>query len=145
TVKEMYERKGIKAEIFRFIDDMAEAYSHVDLVICRAGATSIAEITALGLASILIPYPFAANNHQEINARCLADKGAAIMMKQSEIVGDSMAKVIRKFYENPDELEKVKQGAKTLGMPDAAGKIVESIIRLTVGATFVGRPIGLYV
>lgn len=130
TVKEMYDRKGIRAEVFKFIDDMAQAYSEADMVICRAGATSIAEITALGLASILIPYPFAANNHQEINAGCLAGKGAAIMMKQGEIIGDGMAKVIWKFYENPEELKTVGEQAKTFGRPNAAREIAGNILRM---------------
>ncbi|MBI3753337.1 MAG: undecaprenyldiphospho-muramoylpentapeptide beta-N-acetylglucosaminyltransferase [Deltaproteobacteria bacterium] len=130
TVKEMYERKGIKAELFAFIDDMAKAYSMADMVICRAGATSIAEITALGLASILMPYPFAANNHQEINARSLAGKGAAIIMRQDEIIGDALANVIRKFYESPEELKKIREKAKAFGKPNAAEAIAESIIKL---------------
>ena len=126
AVKEMYERKGIKAEVYKFIDDMASVYAAADLVICRAGATSIAEITALGLASILVPYPFAANNHQEINARCLADKGAAIMMKQDEIVGDILASYIRRFNENPKSLTEIREKALAFGKPDAAQEIVSS-------------------
>ena len=133
TVKETYERKGIKADVYRFIDDMAEAYSQADMVICRAGATSIAEITVLGIASILIPYPFAANNHQEINARCLSDKGAAIMMRQGEIIGDALAVLIERFYENPDELKKIRENAKALGRPNAAKEIAESLTRLIRG------------
>lgn len=132
TVKGIYERKGMKAEVFGFIDDMANAYAGADMVICRAGATSIAEITALGIASILIPYPFAANNHQEINARCLADKGAAIMMRQGEIIGDALAKVIRRFYKNPDELKEIRKNAKAMGRPNAARDIADSIIKLTL-------------
>lgn len=126
SVKETYARKGIKADVFRFIDDMAEAYSLADLVICRAGATSIAEITALGLASILVPYPFAANDHQEINALCLAEKGAAIMMRQNEIIGDALASVIKNLYENSCKLEKIKESAKAFGKPNAAQDIVNS-------------------
>lgn len=126
SVKETYARKGIKADVFKFIDDMAEAYSLADLVVCRAGATSIAEITALGLASILIPYPFAANNHQEINALCLAEKGAAFMIRQNEIIGNALASVIKNFYENPYELEKVKENAKAFGKPNAAQDIANS-------------------
>lgn len=130
TVKETYERKGIKAAAYRFIDDMAEAYSNADLVICRAGASSISEITALGLASILIPYPFAANNHQEINARCLSEKGAAIMMAQNEIIGDALANVIRRFFKNPEGLNGIREKAKALGKPNAARDIAGSILRM---------------
>lgn len=133
TVKETYERKCIKADVYRFIDNMADAYSQADMVICRAGATSIAEITVMGIASILIPYTFAANNHQEINARCLADKGAAIMMKQGEIIGDALAVLIKRFYKSPDELKKIRENAKAFGMPGAAKEIVESLTRLIRG------------
>ncbi|MBI5048987.1 MAG: undecaprenyldiphospho-muramoylpentapeptide beta-N-acetylglucosaminyltransferase [Deltaproteobacteria bacterium] len=128
SVKETYERKGIKADVIRFIDDMAKAYSLADLVICRAGATSIAEITALGLASVLIPYPFATNNHQEMNAKYLAGRGAAIVMRQDEIIGDALANAIRKFYKNRDELQKVKQNAKALGRPNAAMEITNILL-----------------
>ncbi|MBI5327913.1 MAG: undecaprenyldiphospho-muramoylpentapeptide beta-N-acetylglucosaminyltransferase [Deltaproteobacteria bacterium] len=128
SVKETYARKGIKADVVRFIDDMAKAYSLADLVICRAGATSIAEITALGLASILIPYPFAANNHQEMNANYLAGKGAAIAIRQDEIIGDALANAIRKFYKNRDELQKTKQNAKALGRPNAAREIANILL-----------------
>ena len=126
AIKKTYERKGIKADVFRFIDDMAAVYSLADLVICRAGATSIAEITAMGLASILIPYPFAANNHQEINARCLSDKGGAVMMRQDEIIGDVLASVLRRFYNNPMELKRLREKALSFGKPDAANDIVNT-------------------
>jgi len=105
---------------------MAAVYSLADLVICRAGATSIAEITAMGLASILIPYPFAANNHQEINARCLSDKGGAVMMRQDEIIGDVLAAVLRRFYNNPPELKRLREKALSFGKPDAANDIVNT-------------------
>src|SRR3989338_3863766 len=134
AVKEMYERKGVKAEVYKFIDDMASVYAAADMVICRAGATSIAEITALGLASILVPYPFAANNHQEINARCLADKGAAIMMKQDEIVGDILASYIRRFNENPKSLTEIREKALAFGKPDAAQEIVSSFLHFIENA-----------
>jgi UDP-N-acetylglucosamine--N-acetylmuramyl-(pentapeptide) pyrophosphoryl-undecaprenol N-acetylglucosamine transferase len=133
TVKETYERKGIKADVYRFIENIAEAYSQADIVICRAGATSIAEITAMGIASILIPYPFAANNHQETNARCLADKGAAIMLKQGEIIGDALAVLIKRFYKSPDELKKIRANAEAFGMPDATTETVENLTKLIRG------------
>lgn len=128
AVKETYARKGIKADVYRFIDDMAEAYSQADIVICRAGATSIAEITALGLASILIPYPFAADNHQAVNAQILSDKGAAIMISQDEIIGDALANTIRRFYCDKDALKKISDNARALGRPNAAREIAEKLM-----------------
>lgn len=133
-IKEAYERKGIRADVFSFIDDMASVYALADLIICRAGATSIAEVSALGLASILIPYPFAANNHQEINARCLADKGAAVMLKQEDIVGDALASLIKRFYTNPDELEEIKKKALAFGRPNATQEITNSFCQFIARA-----------
>ena len=133
-IKEAYERKGIRADVFSFIDDMASVYALADLIICRAGATSIAEVSALGLASILIPYPFAANNHQEINARCLADKGAAVMLKQEDIVGDVLASLIKRFYTNPDELEEIKKKALAFGRPNATQEITNSFCQFIARA-----------
>ncbi|MBI5682549.1 MAG: hypothetical protein HZC45_05215 [Deltaproteobacteria bacterium] len=115
--------------MFNFIDDMADAYKMADLIICRSGATSIAEITALGKASILIPYPFAADNHQEVNARYLADRGAAVMFKQEELDGAKLAHALTSLYENLVKIKEIEERAHQLGMPDAASIIVEDIYR----------------
>jgi UDP-N-acetylglucosamine--N-acetylmuramyl-(pentapeptide) pyrophosphoryl-undecaprenol N-acetylglucosamine transferase len=125
-----YRRKGLKVELHRFIDDMASAYASADLVVCRAGATSIAEITALGIAAILVPYPFSTDDHQEVNARHLAERGAAVMIKQEELTGSTLAGTIRKFFEDRAELERVKASVKLLGRPDAAQTIVDDYTKL---------------
>ena len=80
-VKQAYEQYGIEAEVSPFIVDMVSAYAASDLIICRAGATSLAEITAAGKASILIPFPFAANDHQTLNAQAMVEAGAAAMIR----------------------------------------------------------------
>ncbi len=128
-----YRRKGLKVEVFKFIDNMADAYRRADLVICRAGATSIAEITALGLPAIVVPYPFAADDHQEINARVLAEKGAVVMIKQESLTGSTLADAIRRFYENPGELERIKKAVKGFARPGAGETIVEDYTRLIEG------------
>lgn len=126
-----YRRKGIKgAEVHRFIEDMAEAYGAADLVICRAGATSLAEITAMGLAAVLVPYPFAADNHQELNAICLEKAGAAVMITQDKLTGRILAETIKKFHNDPGALKEARERSRALGKPDAAQKIVDSITRL---------------
>ncbi len=130
AVADSYRRKQLKVEVHRFIDDMAGAYSGADLVVCRAGATSIAEITAFGLASILVPYPFASDNHQEVNARCLQDVGAAVMIRQDKLTGKTLADAIRRFYENAGELKKVSASAKALGRPRAATVIADDFVEL---------------
>jgi UDP-N-acetylglucosamine--N-acetylmuramyl-(pentapeptide) pyrophosphoryl-undecaprenol N-acetylglucosamine transferase len=129
-----YSRKGLKVELHSFIDDMARAYASADLVICRAGATSIAEITALGLAAILVPYPFSTDDHQEVNARYLAERGAAVMIRQDELTGSTLASAIRNFFEDRRELERVKDSVRVLGRPDAAETIAEDYTRLLASA-----------
>ncbi|MBI5969801.1 MAG: undecaprenyldiphospho-muramoylpentapeptide beta-N-acetylglucosaminyltransferase [Deltaproteobacteria bacterium] len=142
NVKAAYRRKNLKAETHVFISDMAAAYAGADLVVCRAGATSIAEITALGLASVLIPYPFAADDHQTVNAECLASKGAAVMIAQDKLTGGSLATVIRKFYSSPKELKAMRVMSKAMGRPKAAEEIAENFLKLIAGRNG-GRSSGL--
>ncbi len=125
-----YRRKELKAEVHEFIDDMAVVYRDADLVLCRAGATSIAEITAMGLPSIQVPYPFAADNHQEFNARSLERKGAAVVIRQDKLTGLRLADEIRRLYKNPDELKKMASRSKGLGRPGAASDIADDFIGL---------------
>jgi UDP-N-acetylglucosamine--N-acetylmuramyl-(pentapeptide) pyrophosphoryl-undecaprenol N-acetylglucosamine transferase len=130
SVKESYERKGLNVELYKFIDDMAGAYRDADLVVCRAGATSIAEITALGLASIMMPYPFAAAGHQEVNARYLVGRGAAAMITQDELTASNLAKAIKNFYQNSAALNNAAERSAELGRPDAARFIVDDFTAL---------------
>jgi len=138
-VRAGYERKGLLAgggkrggmvEVLPFIEDMSGAYASADLIVCRAGATSIAEITALGLASILIPYPFAADNHQEVNASLLSGRGAAVMLGQDGLTGQVMAEEIRTLYNDRDKLHGIRSASKALGRPEALNNIVDDYLRL---------------
>ena len=131
--KDSYDRKGLKVDLEKFIDDMAAVYATADLVVCRSGATTIAEITALGTASILIPYPFSTDGHQEANARHLTDRGAAVMINQDELTGATLARTIRGFYEDREKLDRVRRAVKELGMPEAAGTIVDDYTKLITG------------
>lgn len=130
AVKDAYMRKNLKVELHSFIDDMASAYRSADLVVCRAGATSIAEITALGIAPILIPYPFAADDHQTVNARCLEEAGAAVMIRQDRLTGSTLAAAIRGLYENPGELKEMREKVKGFGRPRAGETIVENFLKV---------------
>jgi len=129
-VHEAYERKKLNVRLYRFIDSMAEAYASTDLVVCRAGATSIAEIAAFGLVSILVPYPFASDNHQEVNARCMVRGGGAVMIPQEKLTGRSLAENIRRFYENPGELSSSRKKALGFGRVNAAAVIVDDFMNL---------------
>src|SRR5204863_9898873 len=85
SLRASYAAAGVQGELVPFIDDMARRYAEADLVICRAGAVTIAELSAAGMASILVPFPHAVDDHQSANARFLADRGAAILLPQTQL------------------------------------------------------------
>ncbi len=112
-----------------YLYDMAYALNVTDLIIGRAGATTLSEITALGIPSILIPYPYASENHQEYNARALETKGAAIVIKDSELNGEILLRQINELL-NTDKLGKMAENSRQLGKPDALESIVACVQRL---------------
>jgi len=128
----IYERSGIEARVGPFFEDMASAYSSADLVICRAGATTVAELTALGKPAIFIPFPFAANNHQELNARYVADRGGGEVILEKDLSGALLAGRIDYYASNPKALQEMCSRAAALGRPDAADVIVDQCRRLLV-------------
>jgi len=123
-----YRASGVQGELVAFIDDMARAYAAADLVICRAGAVTIAELSAGGMASILVPFPHAVDDHQTANARFLADRGAAILLPQRELTAERLAALIRSL-DRPKLLEMAKQ-ARALGKPDAARLVAARCMEL---------------
>ncbi|APH05348.1 undecaprenyldiphospho-muramoylpentapeptide beta-N-acetylglucosaminyltransferase [Bacillus weihaiensis] len=106
-----------------FIHNMPEVLAGVDLIVGRAGATSLAEITALGLPSILIPSPYVTANHQEVNARSLSDHDAAIMVKENELTGSTLLTKIDHILLNEFKLTEMSKASKQLGIPDAAERL----------------------
>lgn len=127
-----YEKLSFKATVQPFIYEMAEAYSVSDLIVCRAGASTVAEITALGKASILIPYPYAAYNHQEMNARRLLSRGACELILDGEINGEILAKKIIKILDNSKIKKEMEIASLAFGNAKAGEKIIEiaeSLIR----------------
>jgi UDP-N-acetylglucosamine--N-acetylmuramyl-(pentapeptide) pyrophosphoryl-undecaprenol N-acetylglucosamine transferase len=133
-VTKVYTQKGFKATVKPFFEDMVTAYMESRLVVCRAGATTLSELTACGRASILIPYPFAANNHQELNARNLVEKGAAKMIVDRELSGKRLAEDIRALFAAPAKIVEMERASVRLGKPDAAKRIVDECYRV-VGET----------
>ena len=119
-IRSYYDRMPFQAAVQPFIDNMGEAYREADLVIARAGATTIAEITVIGKPAILIPYPFAARNHQEKNARFLEERGAAKVLVEQELTSHALADAIKDSYEHPEELALMRKRAAELGRPHAA-------------------------
>ncbi len=130
SVREFYHARGFRGAIIPFTYDMADAYAAADLVISRAGATTLTELTACGKASILIPYPFAAGNHQEANARKLWDLSAAQMILDAELSGKRLADTIRYLLEDPDAIGEMERTSRSIGKPDATKKVLELIMRL---------------
>lgn len=124
-VRRAYEREGLEAEVHRFIQDMDRAYGAADLVLCRAGATTLFELMAMGKPAILVPYPHAANDHQTLNARTLIDAGAALMVADRELNGSSLSPILRQLSADPEKLKKMGERAQTMARPQAAGKIVD--------------------
>jgi len=114
---------------FEFIDDMATAYSASDLVICRAGATTIAELTAIGKPSILVPYPYSANNHQEHNAKMMVEHGASIMIKDNELES-KLKDSIRQLYEDQRLLDSMSENARKLSNVNSAELTAREIMNL---------------
>lgn len=126
-VRSHYGDLPFKAAVRPFIEDMGGAYAEADLIVARAGATTIAEITALKKAAVFIPYPFAANNHQEMNARFLEEKGAGKVLLESDLTPEVLAMTIREYYEHPEELALMRKRAGALGRTDASYRITEAL------------------
>ncbi|HUH02929.1 MAG TPA: undecaprenyldiphospho-muramoylpentapeptide beta-N-acetylglucosaminyltransferase [Kofleriaceae bacterium] len=123
--EQAYAAAGITADCRAFIKHMAEEYRAADLVISRSGATTVAELTVVGRPAVLIPYPFAADNHQEINARELAEAGAALVFRQDELTAEALADAISTTLRDPETLERMGSAMKALGRPQAASAIVD--------------------
>lgn len=130
NVKDAYQSKGVPFVAKAFFDDMAQQYRRADLVICRSGATTIAEITATGKSAILIPYPFAADNHQAVNAKALANAGAAEMILQKDLCFKLLARRIEHYASHPKALSLMAARAKWFGRPEAARSIVDDCFNL---------------
>ncbi len=130
TVKTAYMENNIVCDVKPFFHDMAGQYSKADLVVSRAGATTVAEITATGKAAIFIPFPFAADNHQVLNAGALVKAGAAEMILQKDLTGRGLAERIEYYASNPDALSAMTSRAKKLGTPDAAKVIADKCFHL---------------
>jgi UDP-N-acetylglucosamine--N-acetylmuramyl-(pentapeptide) pyrophosphoryl-undecaprenol N-acetylglucosamine transferase len=122
---ERYRAAGVAAECHAFIKDMAAAYQRADVILCRAGATTVAELAITGKPAVFIPYPFAADNHQELNAREMADAGAALMFRQAELTADKLAGALRPLVTDPARRAEMGAKMKALARPAAAAAIID--------------------
>ena len=132
-VKEAYQRLGFEARVQSFFRQMAPHYKQADLIICRAGATTVAEVTALGKAVVFIPFPFAADDHQALNAETLSREGAAEMILEKDLDARSLGQKIEYYASHPQALKAISSKAKQLGHPDAAKVIVDDCYKLILG------------
>ena len=111
---------------------MSSAYAKAELVICRAGAATLAELTVCKKASILIPFPAAADNHQEVNAQAMVAAGAALMFREAELTGERLANEIRSLKANPEALRKMERQAGLLGRPQASKELADVCVQMMV-------------
>ena len=124
-----YQREGIPAAVAAFHHRMEEAYGAADLAIARSGAASLAELAHFGLPSILIPYPFAADDHQTANAKIFEDAGAGILMKQSDATPDSLSEKIAALIADPARLAAMSQRSRGLAPDQAAERVADVVLQ----------------
>jgi len=129
-VKEIYKDLNIKAKVSKFIDDISHVYKWADIVIGRAGAMTISELSALGLPSILIPYPQATDNHQFYNAKFLVDKNAAEMILDKDLEPEKLAQITKSFFLEKDKLKKASMAAYDETFVEATEKISDLCMRI---------------
>jgi len=126
-VKAAYAASGFEASVLPYIRDIREAYEWADLVIARAGASSVSEIAACGKASILVPLPTSAHDHQRFNARKLSEAGAAILMEESGLTGEALARTLLALRGDPGRVIAMERSASSLARPEAAARIVDMV------------------
>jgi len=126
-VKKNYQHAKVIHHVAPFIEKMDEAYAWADIVICRAGALTVSELAAAGLPSILIPYPFAADDHQYANARFLEQACAGIVFRESELTVEKLSACLNDLFSSSERLQSMAKQAKLCAQPDAVAKIVAAL------------------
>jgi UDP-N-acetylglucosamine--N-acetylmuramyl-(pentapeptide) pyrophosphoryl-undecaprenol N-acetylglucosamine transferase len=128
ALRAAYAQAGIEAELLPFIDDMAPRYAAADLVICRAGALTVAELAAAGVASVLVPFPHAVDDHQTANARFLSESGAAVLLPQGELSPERLAGLVRGL--SREQLMEMALKARALAKPEATRIVAQACVEL---------------
>lgn len=127
-VSSSYAAAGVAADVVPFIDDMAASYAAADLLICRAGASTIAELAAAGVPAVLVPFPYAVDDHQTHNARFLSERGGGVLIPQSELTPEKLAELLAQF--DREKLLAMARAARAAGKPDATRAVAEACMRL---------------
>ncbi|HEY6765129.1 MAG TPA: undecaprenyldiphospho-muramoylpentapeptide beta-N-acetylglucosaminyltransferase [Candidatus Sulfotelmatobacter sp.] len=125
-----YQSLGTSAEVFKFVEDMPGAFARADLVVCRSGASTVAEIAAAGKPAVFVPFPRAADDHQRVNAEALARTGAAVVVEESKLEGVWLAETIAALLQDASQLARMSTAARSLAHPNAAQDIVKMAARL---------------
>ena len=125
TAKDAYAEDNIDVELMPFIEDMAEVYAWADLVVCRAGALTVAELCAAGLPALFVPYPAAVDDHQTANAKPMADAGAAVVIQEAKLTPTLLADLLRDWLQSRASLMQRAEKARALAKPDALNRITE--------------------
>ena len=129
-VHKAYMEAGMEADIRAFLPRIYEEFAAADLIISRAGASTVAELTVAGKAAVLVPFPGATDDHQKKNARALEKMGAARVILQDDLIAGRLASEIGRYLDHPDELQNMEEAARKIGKPDAAVRIADEVIRL---------------
>ena len=130
VVRKTYHRLGVAAQVTGFIDDMRSAYSVADLVICRAGAMTVSEVCAVGIAALLVPYPHAAGDHQSANAAYLVENDAALAVSQAVLSPLVLSEMFLKFDQNRDQLQVMAAQARALFQPNATDRVARQCLEV---------------
>jgi UDP-N-acetylglucosamine--N-acetylmuramyl-(pentapeptide) pyrophosphoryl-undecaprenol N-acetylglucosamine transferase len=125
-----YQQSGISGEVHKFIDDMPAMFGRADLIVCRSGASTVGEITAAGKPAIFVPFPAAADDHQNVNARALERAGAAIVVEESNLEAAYLVETIATLIGDARQLRSMSEAAKSLAHPQAVEEIVEMVAKL---------------
>jgi len=128
-----YSNAKVEGNLVAFVEDMARAYAEADLVICRAGAMTVAELSAAGMASVLVPFPHAVDDHQTANARFLSEQGAAILLPQAELSPETLSALLRSL--NREKLLEMAGKARVLGKPEATRIVADRCVALAAVRT----------
>src|SRR5579864_347496 len=126
-VQASYASAGIAAEVSAFIDDMPRAFSRADLLVCRSGASTVADVTAAGKPAIFVPFPQAADDHQRRNAEAIVNGGAAVLIPQAELTPEKLASTLTELLTDPQRLQQMSQRARALSHVDAAGRMARMV------------------
>jgi UDP-N-acetylglucosamine--N-acetylmuramyl-(pentapeptide) pyrophosphoryl-undecaprenol N-acetylglucosamine transferase len=125
-----YLKVGISGEVTRFIDDMPRAFARADLLLCRSGASTVAEITAAGKVAVMVPFPYAADDHQRRNAEALVEAGAAVLLPEAQLTSQNLYKTLSSLFRDQARLANMSRAARSLAHPDAAAAIARLAAKL---------------